>query len=30
MVDDNYNKEDIGEDEKFFEFRYPDGVKNAS
>ena len=30
MVSDNYNKADIGEKEKYFEFRYPDGVKNAS
>lgn len=30
MVSDSYNKADIGEDEDYFEFRYPDGVKNAS
>lgn len=26
MVSDDYNKSDIGEDEKYFEFRYPDGI----
>jgi hypothetical protein len=26
MVSDDYNKNDIGEEEKYFEFRYPDGV----
>ena len=26
MVSDEYNKSDIGEDEKYFEFRYPDGI----
>ena len=30
MVSDNYNKTDAGESEKYFEFRYPDGVKNAT
>jgi hypothetical protein len=30
MVSDDYNKADIGEDEKYFEFRYPDGAKEAS
>ena len=30
MVNDNYNHADIGEKEKQFEFRYPDGVENAS
>ena len=30
MIDDNYNHADIGEKEKLFEFRYPDGVDNAS
>lgn len=30
MVSDNYNKGDIGEKEKYFEFRYPDGADNAS
>lgn len=30
MVSDDYNKSDIGEEEKYFEFRYPDGAKNAS
>lgn len=26
MVSDDYNKEDCGEKEKYFEFRYPDGM----
>lgn len=30
MISDIYNKTDIGEGEDYFEFRYPDGVKNAS
>jgi hypothetical protein len=30
MVSDDYNKSDIGEDEKYFEFRYPDGASNAT
>ena len=30
MVSDDYNKADIGEGEKYFEFRYPDGAQEAS
>lgn len=30
MTSDNYNKADCGEGEKYFEFRYPEKVKNAS
>lgn len=30
MVDFNYNHADIGEKEKLFEFRYPDGASEAS
>lgn len=30
MIDDNYNKPDIGEAEKLFEFRYPKKSKKAS
>jgi hypothetical protein len=30
MVNDTYNKNDIGEGEKLFEFRYPDGAEEAS
>ena len=30
MVSDNYKKEDCGESEEYFEFRYPKKAKNAS
>ena len=29
MVSDDYNKEDIGEGKKYFEFRYPEGVEDV-
>jgi hypothetical protein len=30
MVSDIYKKEDCGESEEYFEFRYPKKAKNAS